>query len=244
MSTIFLLFTREVSELVGQNNIRAIAKLFDSYVPTLYVTVSFFSCFLFFHADNVINLLGGEGYNGATLALKVLAMYPLVSTFSMMSGSVIYATERTVIFRNMSFVLTPIGVFVSVILVSPIAGISLGAAGLAIKNISIEFLAVIVILFLNSRFLKISFRKYFFHIIYIPVIFLVCAGASTYFVNSMSIMKHSGALMSVIASGIVYSAIFVTVIYFYPKLIFKERREIIEFVKTGIRKLQKRGSTA
>jgi O-antigen/teichoic acid export membrane protein len=244
VSTIFLLFTREVSELVGQNDIKAIAKLFDAYVPTLYAIVSFFSCFLFFHADNVITLLGGEGYYAASLALKVLAMYPLVSTFSMMSGSLIYATERTVIFRNISFILAPIGAFISAILISPIAGINLGAAGLAIKNISIEFISVIVILFLNSRFLKISFRKYFFHIIYVPVIFLICAGASTYLVSSTNIVKQSGVLMDVITSGIVYSAIFVTVIYFYPKLIFKERREIIEFVKTGISKLQKKGSTA
>jgi len=244
VSTIFLLFTREVSTLIGQNNIRAVAKLFDAYVPTLYVIVSFFSCFLFFHADNVINLLGGKDYKGASLALKVLAMYPMVATFSMMSGSVIYATERTAIFRNLSFVLAPLGVFISAVLISPIAGINLGAAGLGIKNITMESLSVIVILFLNSRSIKISFKKYFFHIIYVPVIVLACAGASTFFVSSsMGVMKQSGALMSVIASGVVYSAVFMTVIYFYPKLIFKERDEIIGFLKIGISKLQKKGST-
>jgi len=243
VSTIFLLFTREVSASVGQNDIKAIAKLFNTYVPILYVLVSFFSCFLFFHADNVIKLLGGKDYNGASLVLKVLSMYPLVSTFSMMSGSVIYATERTVIFRNISFVLAPIGVFVSAILISPIAGINLGAAGLGIKNISLEFIAIVVILFLNSRYLKISFKKYFFHIIYIPIIALVCAGVSTYFVN-MSIASRSNALMSVIASGIIYSAIFMTIIYFYPKLIFKEKYEVIDFLMALRSKLQKSGSAA
>jgi len=244
VSTIFLLFTREISVSVGQNDIKAVAKLFDAYVPTLYVIVSFFSCFLFFQADNVITLLGGEKYNGASLALKVLSMYPLVSTYSMMSGSVIYATERTVILRNIYFVLAPLGAFVSAVLISPIAGINLGAVGLGIQNISIELLSVIVILFLNSKYLKISFMKYFFHIIYIPIIFLICASASTYFVSSMGIVMQCGVLMNIISSGIVYSAVFMTVLYFFPKLIFKERHEIIDFVKTGISKLQKRGSIA
>lgn len=243
VSTIFLLFTREVSAAVGKNDIKAIAKLFNTYVPILYVAVSFFSCFLFFHADNVIKLLGGKDYNGASLVLKVLSMYPLISTFSMMSGSVIYATERTVIFRNISIVLTPISILVSAILISPIARINLGAAGLGIKNISLEFIAIIIILFLNSRYLKISFRKYFFHILYIPIIACVCAGVSTYFVN-MNIVKQDDALMSVIASGIIYSAVFVTIIYFYPKLIFKEKHEVIDFLKAVRSKLQKRGSTA
>lgn len=244
VSSFFLLFTREVANLVGQNEIKAIGKLFDAYVPVLYVIVSFFSCFLFFQADNVINLLGGKDYLGASLVLKVLALLPLLSTFSMMSGSVIYATERTVIFRNIYFMLAPLGAIISAVLISPLTAINLGAAGLAIKNISMEALSVIIILFLNSRYIKISFKKFFFHIIYVPVIFLVCAGASTYIVSSsMSIVKQSDALMNIITSGLIYSVVFMTVIYSYPKLIFKERHEIVNFVKTCIRKFQRREST-
>lgn len=230
VSTMYLLFTRDLSVLIGKNDINAAAKLFDKYVPSLYVIVAYFSCFLFFQADNVINIFAGRDYKGASLTLKILSMYPLVSTFSMMSGAVIYATGRTVIYRNLSFVFAPLGALVNILLISPIAGISMGAAGLGIATISIEFIGVVIVFYLNSRYLKISFRKYLFHMIYIPAIFLACAGAASCFVN-LSYFKHIGVLFSILIPGMIYSITFITIIFLYPKLVFKERHEIIDFVK-------------
>jgi len=230
VSSIFILFTRELSVSFGKNDIQSLAKLFDTYVPSLYLFVSYLSCFFFFQADSIISMLGGESYKNASLALKILSVYPLVSTYSMMSGSIIYATERTVIFRNLSFILAPLGALMSILLISPIGGMNLGAAGLGIKILSFEFISVIIILFINARYLNISFRKYFYHILYIPVIFLFIAVVSSGIVRLLGII-NLGILLSMFVFGVIYSAMSVSVVYCYPSLMFRNRRDMFNIVK-------------
>lgn len=229
VSTIFFLFTRELSISVGKNDINSIANLFDAYVPTLYVVVSYFSCFVFTQAESLVVIFGGKGFEGASLTLKILSLYSLVSTFSMMSGSIIYATERTHVFRNLCLVLSPIGVIISAILISPIMHYQLGAVGLGIKNTMIELISVIIILYLNSRLINISFKKYFLHMICIPIIFLICAYISSYFINICR-PNSTGLLSSFVLSGLVYSVVSVLTIYSFPQLIFKRRSEINSYI--------------
>jgi len=192
-------------------------------------------------ADNVVHIFGGVNYTGASLTLKILSLYPLLLTFSALSGSVIYATERTYIFRNLAFILTPIGTLISVLLISPFAGLNFGAVGLCIKHMTIEFISVVIILFLNSRYLKISFKKYFLHLIYVPAIFLVCAGASSSLINLLFV-EPIGAALGILIPGIVYSAMFIALIYFYPILIFKERSEVVSSVQILWKKMRIRGN--
>ena len=230
VSSIFILFTRELSVSFGKKDIRSIGKLFDAYVPSLYLFVAYFSCFLYFQADNIISMLGGESYKSASSALKILSIYPMVSTYSMMSGSIIYATERTVIFRNLSFILAPLGALASIILISPIAGMNLGAVGLGIKILSVEFISVVVILFINARYLNLSFKKYLFHLIYIPIILLLIAWLSSGIVGLFDFMKF-GILLSIMMFGLIYSVMSVSIVYCCPSLIFRERHEFFNIVK-------------
>jgi O-antigen/teichoic acid export membrane protein len=230
VSSIFILFTRELSVSFGKNDIRSLAKLFDAYVPSLYLFVTYLSCFFFFQADNIIHMFGGESYKSASFALKILSIYPLVSTYSMMSGSIIYATERTVIFRNLSLILAPLGALTSIILISPIVGMNLGAAGLGIKNLSVEFISVVVILFINARYLNVSFKKYFYQIIYIPVIFLFIALVSSGILRLFGFMNY-GILLSILIFGTIYSVMSVSVVYCYPSLIFRNRNDVFNIVK-------------
>jgi O-antigen/teichoic acid export membrane protein len=175
-------------------------------------------------------MLGGESYKSASSAMKILSLYPLVSTYSMMCGSIIYATERTKIFRNLSVILSPLGALTSILLISPIAGVNMGAAGLGIKNLSFEFISVVIILFINARYLKISFRKYFYHIIYIPVIFLFIAVVSSGIVGLFGFMNY-GILLSILLFGTIYSIMSVSILYCYPALIFRDRHDMFNILK-------------
>lgn len=230
VSSIFILFTRELSVSFGKNDIRSLAKLFDAYVPSFYLFVTYLSCFFFFQADNIISVIGGESYKDALPALKILSIYPLVSTYAMLGGSVIYATERTVIFRNLSFIQAPLGALISIILISPIAGMNLGAAGLGIKNLSLEFIAVVIILFINARYLNLSFKKYLFHMIYIPGIIVFIAWISSRIVQFLG-FNNIGIIISMLMFGVIYSVILVSIVYYYPSLIFKDRHDMFNVVK-------------
>ena len=230
VSSIFILFTRELSVSFGKKDIPSLAKLFDAYVPSLYMFVAYLSCFFFFQADNIISIFGGESYKNASSSLKILSLYPLVLTYSMMSGSVIYATERTKIFRNLSVILSPLGALTSILLISPIAGMNMGAAGLGIKNLSFEFISVVIILFINARYLNISFKKYFYHLIYIPAIMICIALFSSRIVQLFGFIKF-GILLSVFMFGILYSIMSMSLVYCCPSLIFRNRRDMFDIVR-------------
>jgi len=242
VSSIFILFTRELSVSFGKKDIRSLAKLFDAYVPSLYFFVAYLSCFFLFQADNIIRLLGGESYKNASSVLKILSVYPLVSTYSMMSGAIIYATARTKIFRNLSVVLSPLGALTSILLISPVAGMNMGAAGLGIKNLSFEFISMVIILFINARYLNISFRKYFYHMIYIPVIILFIALVSSRIVQLLGFIKF-GILLSVLVFGVLYSIMSVSLVYCYPSLIFKNRHDMFDIVKLIKSNIGRNGSS-
>ena len=230
VSSIFVLFTRELSVSFGKNDIRSLSVLFDAYVPSLYLFVAYLSCFFFFQADNIISLFGGESYKSASSAMKILSIYPLVSTYSMMSGSIIYATERTVIFRNLSLILTPLGALTSIILISPIVGMNLGAAGLGVKNLALEFISVVIILFINAKYLNLSFKKYFFHLIYVPIVYLFIAEISSSILNYFGFM-NIGIILSMLMFGLTYSIISVSVVFCFPSLIFRNRRDMFNIIK-------------
>lgn len=242
VSSIFILFTRELSVSFGKNDIQSLAKLFDDYVPSLYMFVAYLSCFFFFQADNIISILGGESYKNASSALKILSLYPLVSTYSMMSGSIIYATERTKIFRNLSVILSPLGALTSILLISPVAGMNMGAAGLGIKNLSFEFISVVIILFINARYLNLSFKKYFFHMIYIPVIILFIAWVCSRIVQLLGFINF-GVLLSMLMFGVIYSVMSVSIVYCYPSLIFRDRHDMFNIIKLIKKNIGRNGSS-
>ncbi len=226
------LFTRELSIAASTNNIMEMATLFRRYVPMLYAIMAFFCCFIFVEIDNVIKLFGGNEYLNAKLSMSILAFYPLVSTYSNLSGSVIYATGRTKIFFKLTLIFTPIGMLLTYFLISNNNfGLNIGALGLAIKNISLELVSVVTILFINSRFLKISFVKYLSHMLLSILPFILFAYFSHYLI--FGLFHTSNTIIVFFFSGIIYSILSLISIFLFP-VIFGLHKADLTYLKNKI----------
>lgn len=208
------LFTRELSIALSTDNIQEAAELYRKYVPTMYVISAYFCCFLFINAEGLIMFFGGEQYKDSLTPLKIMLLYPLISTYSNLNSSVIYAKSSTTFIRNVTMVLSPLGMIMTYFLISS-NFMNLGATGLAVKVLSLESLSVLVMLLHISKYLKIRLYKYFIHMIFVPIILLMISFGIKLFL-SFSSFDPNVNLYAFLSSGLVYTLLIGLLVYFFP----------------------------
>jgi hypothetical protein len=110
-------------------------------------------------------------------------------------------------------------------------GFGLGALGLAIKILILQFITVNIQICYNLKYLSLSFRKYFLHQIYVVSILFALSFASKFF--SVLVVNHH--IVRLIVSGVIYIVFSAVFFYIFPQLISKKRAELHK----NLNKLQK-----
>ncbi|MCA9401192.1 MAG: lipopolysaccharide biosynthesis protein [Candidatus Omnitrophica bacterium] len=236
------LITREFSVAFAENNIRHMGELFRKYIPLLYSLSAYFSCFLLFQADNLIQIIGGEEFQGAKMAVMIMAVYPIHQTYGQLSGSVFFATERTDLYRNITLIFLMIGLPITYILITPGAfGYNAGAVGLAVKMVCIQFFAVNVQLYYNTKLMNLNFWYYFFHQISCLSVFLLIAYGVSWGGEIIFKPFTETALIKFLVSGLIYTIFIGVLIKINPKIIGISQKQLNDFyakmkTKVSIRK--------
>jgi len=234
-TTMIPLFTRELSVAAGNQNIKQMASLYRLFVPMLYAITAYFCCFIFVESKSIINLFGGNEYSTAELTLKILAFYPLVSVYSNLNGSVIYANGRTSLVLKLALIFTPLSMITSWLLINTgYWGFNLGAEGLAIKEIILELISVVIILYVNTDFLELRFRNYLVHMIFSILPFLVFAYSAHFIVHWLcSELNFSpNPIILFFISGVVYSLLSLLIVWIYPMVFGLSRKDISTQIKS------------
>ncbi len=222
------LLWREFSIAFYRNDIPQMAILFRRYVPLLYSIAAFFSCFIALQADKVIKLLGGSKYEGAVMAVTIMAFYPIHQTYGQLSSSIFFAAGQTKIYRNIGVLFMLIGLPLTFFLIAPggrWGGMNAGAAGLAVKMVTINFIAANVKLFFNIRLLKLSFWKYLAHQLFSIGCLTLIAALATFGTDSV-IGGYCGDIVRLIISGILYALTVIIVTYFRPELFGLRKQDV------------------
>jgi O-antigen/teichoic acid export membrane protein len=215
ISPMFPIFTRELSILSINQDVPEMSKLFRKFVPLLFTTTSILCCFLFNHTDFIIKLVGGNEYKYSDVPLRVLLFFPLFSVYSMLNASVIYSNSKTKILLIVSLVLLPLGMISTYFLVGNAKWcLNLGATGLALKTIFFELTSVIIILYINSKYLKIEFYKYIIHIIATVFVFLSLGFLTKYLSNKL----FTNGTVEFFSAGIFYLISSMLLFLFFPKI--------------------------
>ncbi len=218
------LFTRELSIAFSNNNSGHAASLYRTYVPVLYVVSAYFCCFLFVNAETVLMIFGGVQYSESLFTLQIMFLYPLISTYSNLNGSVVYAKSGNVLFRNIAFVVHPLGMIVAYLLISG-DFFNLGAMGLAIKVVAVELVSVTIIMFFIAKHLGINLVKYFAHMVFSPAI-IIGVALCVKFVLAEIFGSDSSGVIYFLLSGTVYSILLGVVFYYFPILLGLSKESI------------------
>lgn len=209
------LLMREFSIAHGRADISKMAVLFRKYIPMLYSIAVYFACFIAVQSDKVVYILGGKTYEAAFLPVAIMAFYPIHQTYGQLSGSVFMATGQTALYRNIGLVFMVIGLLATYLFIAPAGmfGLEMGATGLAIKMVLVQFVAVNVQLYFNMKYLKRSFARYFGHqILSLALLLFLSLAASM--LGNMFLSPY--ILPNFIFAGLVYSVLVLVTIAVFP----------------------------
>jgi len=197
-----LLF-REFARASGNNDINQMRHLFQRYIPMLYAIAAFFAIFVAVQSPTLSIILGGGDYVSASLAVSIMAFYPIHQTYGQLSGSMFLARGETKLYRNISIGSSLIGLPLIFWLLAPPAlfGLELGAVGVAIKMVVLQFFAVNVQLWYNIKFLNLSFKKFLWHQILVVFLFFGLAMIISTLINPI----FEQPLIGFFLSGIIYT---------------------------------------
>ena len=103
----------------------------------------------------------------------------------------------------------------------------MGALGLVIKMVLMQFISVNISLLVITRFLKLSFKKFFGHQLIVIIILLILANISLFIASLIS----NQVIVNFFVSGFIYSIFVFMLILVYPNIIFKTKLELSLFRK-------------
>lgn len=159
-SAMIPLLMREFSKLYLYTEIDKISKMFLKNVKILFFISCFLGVFVAFNSNLITEILtGGIKYNQAVIVVTIMAFYPIHQTLGQMNATLFFSTNRTSQYRNVGLIFLPIGTLLCFFFVAPknLFCLELGAKGLAIYMLILQFLSVNTSLFLNCKYLQIPF---------------------------------------------------------------------------------------
>lgn len=216
-SAMTTLITREFAISFENGDVSGMGRLFRRYVPILYCIAAYFGCFTAVQADRVVNLVGGGAFGAASTAMIVMAFYPISQTLGQLVTSLFYATGQTRLYRNISLFFMVISLPMTYFFLASKdkMGLDLGATGLAVKIVSLQFISVNVRLFFSSGLIRLRFWKYITHQFGVMSTFVALAYISRHGIDWIPGISDR-VVAAFICSGVVYSALVVGLVTVFP----------------------------
>jgi O-antigen/teichoic acid export membrane protein len=238
VSTFVFLFTgammpllmREVSLSFGKNEFENIRSLFIKNLKILYFLVTFMAVYVSLNSDFITTILGGKGFEEAGIVVGLMAFYPVHQTIGQINGTIYMSTERTKGYRNINLVFSPLSIVFSYFFMAPVSafGLGLGAVGLAIEMIVIQFISQNVLLYFNCKYLNFSFIRLFLYQIVIIALLLL----SGWFEKCAIELLFENVFIRGITHFAVFTMSLVGYVYLFPRLIgISHRKELLRVFK-------------
>ena len=233
------LLMREFSISYARKDLKEMGRLFQRHIPILLFVTAFLTCFIASRAGIIIRIMGGEKYSNSFWPLFIMAFYPIYQVYGQICGSVFFAADKTKLYCNVGIFFLLAGIPATYLFIAPKAyfGLDGGATGLAIKTILMQMLGVNVLLYLNARILRFSFRKYLFNQLSTTGLLLVVAFLASA-VADLILGTLSSNLPKLLLGGVFYTSLVAASVYFYPGIFALKKSDIEDSMQNGIAKLK------
>lgn len=199
------LITREFSKNYKDKSILKIRIIFRKYIPKFYMLSTFIAVYICYHSMSIVSIVAGKEFSNAGHMLALNAFIPIHQTYGQLSGSVFFATDNTKQYRNTSVFFMLLGIPISLFL---IVYLQMGAVGLIIKNLIIQFSTVNYQLFLNCKYLKLDYIRYAVHQLIVPLALYMIIVVSGLLIESFSIYAKM-VLSAVLYCSVTFAFLFV-----------------------------------
>jgi len=211
------IITREFSKAYELKDLEQMRSLFFRYIPMLYSIAAYFGIFIAFQSENVLSIFTDKQFKDVFWVLVIMSFYPLHQTYGQLSGSIFYATEQTKLYKNIGIFTAIVGAFLTV---GCVYILELGAIGLALKMIIVQFIGTNIQLFFNAKFLNFKMLDFLWHQLYSVIFFSLLA-----FLSSIVVSRFS-PMINFLISGIIYTLLVIIFTYLFPVVFATTKDEI------------------
>lgn len=235
------LIMREFAFAYEERDMARLSGLFERIKIFIFIA-AVAGCFMSVQSEAIVTLFAGDKYSDAIIPVAIMALYPIHQTFGQLSGSLLIATGRTRLYANLAVAMMIVSAPVSYLLLAShdflIPGLALGATGLAIKMVLIQFLGTNVQLYFNTKFLGASFRQWlvmqFKVIVVVYLVAFLTSFASKQIPETMLLSMNTFeitqsqfvAVLRLATAGMLYLILIIIVIAVAPNLVGIDRRDL------------------
>jgi O-antigen/teichoic acid export membrane protein len=142
------LLAREFARLQMHEDPRHTAATFKKIVPLLFAASCFLGIGISMNAKAVAVFVGGSKFESAWLGVLILGFYPIHQSYGQVTTSLFYAHNKTRLYRNIGLLGSALGIPLSLFLIGApggvLPGLALGATGLCLKMLLIQFVSVMI----------------------------------------------------------------------------------------------------
>jgi len=214
------LVMREFSVAFEQKDSERARRVFDKLIRVSYTISAFFLCYAAVNADGLVRIVGGQSFEGAADVFAIMAFLPILNNYSLLSASALYASHRTRLLRNIGVFMTPLSIAATFFLVGPreYGALNLGAVGLALKLVMLEFLGNNIILYFNCKMLNLHFGRHVVHQIWVAGTFTATAWICRYVASFAAGATAANWLVVMLLGGFIYVGVSLVMFYLAPSM--------------------------
>lgn len=223
------LLLREFSISHNDKDLTRLTSLFEESISFLFTLSSYFCFFLLLQASNATIFLGGRDFEGATLPVSLMILFTIPYVTNNILYVLIYSTNNTILLRNTSLIFSAIGLVLTFFLVAPMKyfGLNLGAYGFAMSQFICTLGLYLVLLKSCTDIINIQWKKIIGNHLLTIILFVTIGLISKLLVDL--IIKN--AIISFLASGVVYTVGVVLVTIKFPKIFGSRVVNIYNLIK-------------
>jgi O-antigen/teichoic acid export membrane protein len=236
-TSILTIYWREIANSFAAKDIKKTIYLYKKCHFLLYAIAAYIALFLSSNAGILVKYIAKDKFMAATIPFMIMAFYPLHQTYGQLNGSFYLATERTRTYRTIGIIAIPFHIIAIYLVLAPknfiIPGMNLGALGLAIQMVGLQFIFINIYLFVNCRFLKINYMPFLLHQVGIVLLWGIVSIFSRFIIDRfMLIIKINSVMITFILNGVLYSAIVGIIIVYFPILAGMKKGELKNRLRT------------
>lgn len=229
--SVLRIFWKEIAEAQYRGDKQRVETLFRKTSRSLFFLGAVIAGLMLPWSGEILTLMLGPAYSDGKVALAIMFLYPIHQSLGQITGSFLYATERTGLQVKAGLVFMLCSIAVTYVVLAPgdalMPGFGLAATGLALKMVSMQFIQVNVVNFLIARNMGWRF-DWHYQVVGLSGVLLagwVCS----------SLARASGLPfpLEFVISGTFYFLFMSALLYFMPSLVGLGHAELKSEIHRG-----------
>ena len=236
-SSALSIFWREIANAMANGERERAVRVYLRFTRMLFFLAFVLCTWLSFSGHFLVEILAGDQYQLAIPVLALMAYYPLQQTYGQLNIAALKGSEKTVVVRNLGILVSIPDVLLSYFLLAspdaPIAGLGLGALGVAIRMVGYGLLSVQLYEWMSHRTFGLNYFNTLVQKLGVVLVVFICAGLTLWGISGMLVSAGLAGIWTLGISSAAYFTLVAAIALIKPDLAGLSRAEVRDNLQQG-----------